>query len=78
MPVRFFEGVRGEMAEVNRRNMQRRFSVLAAAVREHEMRTRRGGVDGDHDRQLYAKLRALTADSHAPDQRRAPERLGRV
>lgn len=73
MPITFFEGVRGEMAEVNRRNMQRRFSVLAAAVREHEMETRRGATGDDHDRRLYAKLRALTADSGAPGRRRSEQ-----
>jgi hypothetical protein len=64
MPVRFFEGVRGDMAdEINRRNMERRFYALAAAVREHEARTRRAGDGCGRDQVLYLRLRELCGQS---------------
>ena len=42
MPVSFFEGIPADQrAEVTRRNMERRFYALAAAVRDHEATARR-------------------------------------
>lgn len=64
MPISFFEGVRGEMAdEITKRNMERRFYALAAAVREHEARTRRGGGASRHDQDLYLRLRQLCGET---------------
>lgn len=64
MPVSFFEGVRGEIKdEITKRNMERRFYALAAAVREHEARTRRGGGGSEHDQSLYLRLRQLCGET---------------
>lgn len=65
MPVQFFEGVRSnQRAELNRKNMERRFYALAAAVQDHETRGRRarGGEEADRDEALYRKLRQLCGE----------------
>jgi hypothetical protein len=61
MPISFFEGVRAEEREdLSRKNMQRRFYALAAAVKEHETTPRRAGDAADaNDEHLYRRLRAL-------------------
>ena len=64
MPISIFEGVRGEMSdEITKRNMERRFYALAAAVREHEARTRRGGGASRQDQDLYLRLRQLCGET---------------
>lgn len=64
MPITFFEGVREEeRSELRRRNMERRFYELAAAVRDHESRTRGAGTEPDHhDEHLYRRLRQLCGE----------------
>jgi len=64
MPVSFFEGVRDDQREdLQRRNMERRFYALAAAVREHEARLRRCAGDLDReDENLYRRLRQLSGE----------------
>jgi hypothetical protein len=63
MPITFFEGVReGERDELTERNMQRRFYALAAAVKEHEARSRRGRDISREDENLYRRLRQLNGE----------------
>lgn len=64
MPVSFFEGVRDDQLEdINRRNMERRFYALAAAVRDHEAGVRRSdSLLTEADEQLYRRLRQLCGD----------------
>jgi hypothetical protein len=64
MPITFFEGMRGEeRSELRRRNMEHRFYELAAAVRDHESRTRDAGPERDrHDEHLYRRLRQLCGE----------------
>ena len=64
MPIRFFEGVReDERIDLTKRNMERRFYALAAAVREHEANLRRRGrASARSDEALYQRLRQLTGD----------------
>lgn len=72
MPVRFFEGIRPEERdELNRRNLDRRFYALAAAVKEHEVSAR---SDGDRtsadDESLYRRLRQLSGEPVNGEHRR--------
>jgi hypothetical protein len=64
MPITFFEGVRPEeLNELRRRNMERRFYELAAAVREHESSAHSAGAEPDHhDEHLYRRLRQLCGE----------------
>ncbi len=64
MPIRIFEGARGDQhEEIVRRNMERRFYALAAAVREHEASVRRGGSGpASEDEHLYRRLRQLCGE----------------
>jgi hypothetical protein len=64
MPIQIFEGVRGEERDqLQRRNLERRFYALAAAVRDHESSVRRSG-DGvaRQDENLYRRLRQLCGE----------------
>ena len=61
MPITFFEGMRdSERDDLARRNMERRFYALAAAVKDHEARVRRVGESADEN--LYRRLRQLTGE----------------
>lgn len=64
MPVRFFEGVRAEERdELQRRNLERRFYALAAAVKDHEAGVRRSEPQpAREDENLYRRLRQLVGD----------------
>jgi len=64
MPISFFEGIREEdRRDLTRRNMDRRFYALAAAVRDHETSVRRGeGGAGNRDEQLYRRLRQICGE----------------
>ena len=64
MPVSFFEGVRDDVRDdLQRRNMERRFYALAAAVREHEASLRRSAGEVDReDENLYRRLRQLCGE----------------
>jgi len=63
MPIRFFEGVREEDRDaLIRRNMERRFNALAAAVRDHEANLRRRGSVENRDEALYRRLRQLSGE----------------
>jgi hypothetical protein len=63
MPIRFFEGIREEDRNtLTRRNMERRFYALAAAVRDHEADARRRGGLADQDEALYRRLRQLNGE----------------
>jgi hypothetical protein len=62
-PVRIIEGAR-KLDPVNeRRLVERRFSALAAAVREHEASVRRREYSmRAQDAQLYRRLRQICGD----------------
>lgn len=64
MPLTIFEGTREtDMSELNRRNMERRFYALAAAVKEHEARTMRARQPvRPEDEILYRRLRQLSGE----------------
>jgi len=67
MPVSFFEGIpENQRDEVTRRNMERRFYALAAAVRDHEAATRRSAPAatgaGARDERLYLRLRQICGE----------------
>ena len=63
MPITFFEGVRDEdRDDLARRNMERRYYALAAAVKEHEARSKRGNLVRREDEVLYRRLRQLTGE----------------
>ena len=62
-PVWMFEGSRQLDPSSERRLMQRRFSALAAAVREHEASVRRREYSvRTQDTQLYRRLRQICGD----------------
>ena len=65
MPISFFEGLPDDQrAQVNRRNMERRFFALAAAVRDHEAAARRATpASRARDERLYLRLRQICGDS---------------
>jgi hypothetical protein len=63
MPITFFEGAReGDRDDLTERNMERRFYALAAAVKEHEARSRRGRETSREDENLYRRLRQLNGE----------------
>lgn len=67
MPVSFFEGIpEDQRADMTRRNMERRFYALAAAVRDHEASTRRAPQARSHaparDERLYLRLRQICGE----------------
>ena len=66
MPISFFEGIpEDQRAEVTRRNMERRFYALAAAVRDHEASARRttpGRTAPARDERLYLRLRQICGE----------------
>jgi hypothetical protein len=63
MPITFFEGVRDEdRDDLTRRNMERRYYALAAAVKEHEARSTRASVARTEDKVLYRRLRQLSGE----------------
>jgi hypothetical protein len=73
MPVRIFEGSRGRPPgdEIVRRNLERRFFALAAAVRDHEAAARRGAPRTQpHDESLYRRLREICGDSVSAERSR--------
>ncbi len=63
-PVRIIEGTR-KLDPVSERNrVERRFSALAAAVREHEASVRRREVSmRPQDQALYRRLRQICGDA---------------
>jgi hypothetical protein len=64
MPISFFEGIPEDQREqVARRNMERRFFALAAAVRDHEAATRRlSPTQSARDERLYRRLRQICGE----------------
>jgi len=74
MPITFFEGMRDtERDDLARRNMERRFYALAAAVKDHEARVRRGGDCVESvDESLYRRLRQLTGEPGTREHQIAP------
>lgn len=79
MPISFFEGIpEDQRDEVTKRNMERRFHALAAAVRDHEATSRRlsagsavrAGTGGARDERLYRRLRQICGEP-ATDEHRA-------
>jgi hypothetical protein len=73
MPIRFFEGIReDERSELGRRNMERRFHALAAAVREHEASShRQQRTPVGRDEALYRRLRQICGEPATAEQPRA-------
>ena len=71
MPISFFEGIpEGQRAEVTRRNMERRFYALAAAVRDHEASARRTApASKPRDERLYRRLRQICGESPTEEQK---------
>ena len=65
-PIWMFEGTQ-ELDSVAERNLvERRFSALAAAVREHEARVRRGIASArPYDLVLYRRMRQILAEEGA-------------
>lgn len=62
-PVRLIEGSRKLDPAIERRLAERRFSALAAAVREHEASVRRREYSvRAQDSQLYRRLRQICGD----------------
>ncbi len=70
MPITFFEGMRDdERDELARRNMERRFYALAAAVKDHEAQVRRRGNPVERaDSDLYRRLRQITGEPGTAEQ----------
>lgn len=67
MPISFFEGIpEDQRDEIARRNMERRFYALAAAVRAHEASGRRQAPaatgPGARDERLYRRLRQICGE----------------
>jgi hypothetical protein len=64
MPISFFEGIpEDQRDQVARRNMERRFFALAAAVRDHEAATRRlSPAHAARDERLYMRLRQIAGE----------------
>ena len=74
MPISFFEGIPDDQRdEVTRRNMERRFYALAAAVRDHEAAGRRGAparvAAPARDERLYKRLRQICGEPGTEEQR---------
>ncbi len=76
MPISFFEGIPEDQRDaLTRRNMERRFYALAAAVRDHEAASRRTspgsartGAGGARDERLYRRLRQICGDPASSEQ----------
>jgi hypothetical protein len=70
MPISFFEGIpEDQRALVNRRNMERRFFALAAAVRDHEATARRATPSSiARDERLYRRLRQICGEPTTQEQ----------
>ncbi len=68
MPISFFEGIPDDQrAQVTRRNMERRFFALAAAVRDHEATARRATpASVARDERLYRRLRQICGEPDGP------------
>lgn len=64
-PVTMIEGNRDPLDPVTQRNVaQRRFSALAAAVRQHEANVRRREYSmRPQDQDLYRRLRQIIGDA---------------
>jgi hypothetical protein len=64
MPVTFIEGIRDdERQDLVKRNMERRFHALAAAVRDHEASVRRTApASAARDERLYRRLRQICGE----------------
>jgi hypothetical protein len=64
-PVWMIEGAREKLDPVSERNLaERRFSALAAAVREHEANVRRREYSmRPQDQHLYRRLRQICGDA---------------
>ena len=64
-PVWMIEGAKEKLDPVSERNLaERRFSALAAAVREHEANVRRREFSmRPQDRHLYRRLRQICGDA---------------
>lgn len=71
MPISFYEGIpEDQRDEITKRNMERRFYALAAAVRDHEASSRRSspgsvaraGSSGARDERLYRRLRQICGE----------------
>jgi len=71
MPISFFEGIpEDQRAEVTRRNMERRFYALAAAVRDHEATARRTTpASKPRDERLYRRLHQICGEPPTGEQR---------
>jgi hypothetical protein len=66
-PVQIIEGTRTLDPAIERRLAQRRFSALAAAVREHEANVRRREFQvRPQDQALYRRLRQICGISDEP------------
>lgn len=64
MPISFFEGIPDDQRiEMGRRNRERRFFALAAAVRDHEATARRATPTSViRDERLYHRLRQICGE----------------
>ncbi len=64
MPISFFEGLPEDQRDrMNRRNMERRFYALAAAVRDHQASSRRATpASRARDERLYLRLRQIAGE----------------
>lgn len=76
MPISFYEGIPADQRdEVTRRNMERRFYALAAAVRDHEASARRSAPAtsraGTRDERLYRRLRQICGEPDTTEQNSA-------
>ena len=70
MPISFFEGIPDDQREqVTKRNMERRFFALAAAVRDHEAATRKAQpTSAARDERLYRRLRQICGEPATKEQ----------
>ena len=65
MPVTFIEGIRADRSsDIERRDIERRFYALAAAVRDHQARVRRSNAHAaPADENLYRTLRQISGET---------------
>jgi hypothetical protein len=72
-PIWMFEGTRKLDPIAERNLVERRFSALAAAVRDHEARARRhdSGRARPSDLALYRRLRQILGEPEIADDARA-------
>ena len=72
-PVQIIEGIRTLDPKIERRLAERRFSALAAAVREHEATVRRREFQiRPQDQALYRRLRQICGIGDEPFAEREP------